>query len=139
MKVFHGTRKDWAQSMKNQRSGISVDRGGGELGRGFYAGENIALAASYSQGKYGKDGKVLEIEIEDSKFASLSVHSIKRQRRVYKKWKRLLKRKQSHTYKFNFDVIVAPFATINFACQYKFESENSEKVLNGNKSQIRIL
>lgn len=42
MKVFHGTSDIAAVLIAGPPSGVDVTKGGGELGRGFYAGDNIS-------------------------------------------------------------------------------------------------
>lgn len=136
MKVYHGTNLNSANFMKGPPAKIDVSRGGGELGQGFYAGENIALAVSFSKGKFGSGGKVLKIKIDDSDFAQLNVRTLNSRQYVFRKWRSYLKRNISNTHKFNVDVICAPFATISFSYQYKFESMSSQNTLNNSKIKI---
>lgn len=127
MKVYHGTDED---SAKNLIKNIQVKKGGGELGRGFYTGENIALAAALAFGKFGPSGKVLSLDINDHHFAGLNIRVLTKRKVVYEHWKHLIFKKESHHFTFGQDVICGPFATIEFSYQYKFESEKSEDVLN---------
>lgn len=129
MIVFHGTDTTCANSIINN---INVTLGGGELGRGFYAVENIGLAASFAQGKFPGNHKVVKLEIDESAFVNLRIKTIKRIEYVYRTWQSLLKRKKAFSFLFNVDIVQAPFATIEFSYQYKFESKQAENVLNNN-------
>ncbi|GAB5514002.1 MAG: hypothetical protein Rhob2KO_17270 [Rhodopirellula baltica] len=136
MKVYHGTNDTNATAIASK---IDVKKGGGELGRGFYAGENIALAAAWAQGRFGsKNAKVVEIDVPNSDFVSLSIKQIGHVRRLMRLWYRLQKKRTTRTYLFGSDVVVAPFATISFSNQYKFESKTAETTLNS-KATVRIL
>jgi len=127
MNVYHGTNDASAPMIASK---IDVARGGGELGRGFYAGENIALAAAWAQGRYAARAKVVKIEIPESDFVMLRIKTINHIGYLIRFWKQLQNKKQTRHYLFSVDVVVAPFATISFSYQYKFESLNSESVLN---------
>lgn len=127
MIVFHGTDITSANSILKR---VDVTKGGGELGRGFYLGENVALAASLSKGKFGGNSKVVKFDINDSEFVKLDIRTINKARYVYRTWQSLLRRKKAFTYLYNSDVICAPYATINFSYQYKFESASAENVIN---------
>lgn len=129
MTVFHGTNTTSANSIiKN----IDVTKGGGELGRGFYAGESIGLAAAFAQGRFPGNYKVVKLEIDDTAFVNLRIKTIKRIEFVYRTWQSLLRRKKAFSFLFNTDVVQAPFATLEFSYQYKFESSQAETVLNNN-------
>ncbi len=133
MRVYHGTSQTSAMSVVTR---VDVTKGGGELGRGFYVGESIALAASFSRGKYGPNGAVVLFDINDSEYVKLNTLILNRSKYVYQLWKSLLKRQR--TYLFNYDVICAPFATIEFSYQYKFESKHAESAIN-NHSRKKVL
>lgn len=136
MKVFHGTSTANATAIVSK---IEVKKGGGELGCGFYAGENIALAAAWAQGRFGvKDAKVVEIDVPNSDFVLLSIKQIGHVRRLLQLWRSLQRKRKTKSYLFGFDVVVAPFATISFSNQYKFESSNAEMMLNL-KASIKVL
>lgn len=136
MTVFHGTDFSSAAAITTN---VDVTKGGGELGRGFYAGEHIGLASSFAWGKFGANAKVVRLELDDSEFVTLNTRTINRSQYVFKTWKSLLSRKTTMSYVFGADVICAPFATINFSYQYKFESLHSQNVLNGLKTIKTIL
>ncbi|KQM23424.1 MULTISPECIES: DUF3990 domain-containing protein [unclassified Chryseobacterium] len=132
MIAFHGTDRTSASNIVGTPSNIDVKRGGGELGRGFYLGENIALAASLSRGKFGTNGVVIKFDIDDSAYVSLNTKVLNRRQYVYRLWQSLITRSRAFQHLFNVDVVCAPFATIDFSYQYKFESQNAQSTLNNN-------
>lgn len=137
MKLYHGTNKAFANLVLSKPDQIDRTRGGGELGMGFYAGNDLATAAIFSKGRYGiKNASVIEFEIDKKEFAKLDMRLIKKRKTVYLKWRSILDRGLRFTYLFNTDVVVAPFATIDVFAQYKFESEKSEKFINGMNKNI---
>lgn len=129
MVVFHGTDTNCANSILLK---VDVTKGGGELGRGFYAGESIGLAASFAQGRFPGNHKVVKLEIDESAFVNLRIKIIKRIEFVYRTWQSLLRRRKASSFLFNFDVVQGPFATLEFSYQYKFETADAESVLNNN-------
>jgi len=138
MVTYHGTDIASANHIIGPPSNIDVTRGGGELGRGFYLGEQVALAAALSRGKFGPDGVVLKFEIDETAFAQLNTRVIKRRVNVYFFWKYLIIMGLKRQYLYDVDVVCAPFATIDISIQYKFESQNAQATLN-NHSTKQIL
>jgi len=132
MVTYHGTDHLSANAII---SNVDVTRGGGELGRGFYVGENIALAASLAKGKYGSNGKIIKFDIDDSEYVKLNTKILNRRQYVYRLWQSLLRRKKAFKHLVNVDVVCAPFATIDFSCQYKFESKSAENVINNHSTK----
>jgi len=135
MIAFHGTDRSSANNIIGPPSNIDVTRGGGELGRGFYLGEHIALAASLSRGKFGNNGVVIKFDIDDAAFVRLNIKLLNRRQYVYFFWKRLIRKTRTLQYLFNVDVICAPFATIEISLQYKFESIAAQDTLNYHSSK----
>ena len=139
MIAFHGTNRNSANNIIGPPSNIDVTRGGGELGRGFYVSESVALAVSLSRGKFGKDdGVVIKFEIDDSAYAQLNTKILKRREDVHSLWRSLFSRVRSSTHLFNVDVVCAPFATIDFSYQYKFESKTAQAILNNNSTKVML-
>jgi hypothetical protein len=138
MVTYHGTDIASANNIIGPPSNIDVTRGGGELGRGFYLGEHVALAAALSRGKFGIDGVVLKFEIDKTAYAQLNTRVIKRRVNVYFFWKYLIIMGLKRKHLYNVDVVFAPFATIDISIQYKFESQNAQDTLN-NHSTKQIL
>jgi hypothetical protein len=135
MITYHGTDRNSANNIVGPPSNIDVTRGGGELGRGFYLGENIALAASLSKGKFGNNGVVIKFDIDDSAYVQLNTRVLNRGQYVFRLWQSLLRRRIAFGYLFNVDVVCAPFATIDFSYQYKFESTAAQGTLNNNSTK----
>nr|WP_288836382.1 hypothetical protein [uncultured Flavobacterium sp.] len=138
MITYHGTDRASANNIVGPPSNIDITKGGGELGRGFYVGENIALAASLSRGKFGANGVVIKFDIDDSAYVRLNTRVLNRRQYVYRLWQSLITRARAFQHIFNVDVVCAPFATIDFSYQYKFESVAAQNTLN-NESIKQIL
>lgn len=139
MIAYHGTDQTSASSIVGPPSNVDVTKGGGELGRGFYLGENISLAAAIAIGKFGQaNAAVIKVDTEDSAFVRLNVRTVHKRHAVVGLWQSLIKRRLAYTHLFGVDVVCAPFATIDFSYQYKFESTNAQTVLNNN-AVIQIL
>lgn len=137
MIAYHGTSKNSARSIIGPPSNIDVTRGGGELGRGFYVGENISLAKAIAVGKHGQaEAAIIKFEIDDSAYIRLDVKNIHQRRDVYQLWKRLTRAGSLYLHLFHVDVVCAPFATIDYSYQYKFESTNAQNTLNNSNKQI---
>ncbi len=134
MIAYHGTNKASANNIVGPPSNVDVTRGGGELGRGFYLGKSVGLAASWSIGRFGQeDGVVIEFDIDDSAYVQLKTKALDK-KKVHRLWKRLKNQKKQSQHLFNVDVVYAPFATTN-SCQYKFESQNAQTTLNNNSTK----
>lgn len=130
MELFHGTTESSANIILGPPQSVDVQKGRGELGRGFYLGNNISLAASLSKAKGKNSSAILKFHIIESQYIKLNILIINRRQVVFNNWKNLIKLKKTGEHKFNVDVVVAPFATIDFAYQMKFESYNSQQLLN---------
>ncbi|MHA8057747.1 hypothetical protein [Aquirufa nivalisilvae] len=135
MITYHGTDRASANNIVGPPSNIDVTKGGGELGRGFYLGENIALAASLSKGKFGAKGVVIKFDIDDSAYVRLNTRTLNRRQYLYLLWQSLITRAQRCQHLFHVDVVCAPFATIDFSYQYKFESNDAQNTLNNNSTK----
>lgn len=106
---------------------VDVSLGNGEMGQGFYVGDNMTLAISWAKGRFGKSASVLEFDVDNRQYAKLSFHRLSAYS-VVRTWTqyKLLNKKVV----FGADVVFGPFATITFGAQYKFESKNAESLLN---------
>src|SRR5258706_89138 len=137
MITYHGTHTASANNIVGPPSNIDVTRGGGELGRGFYLGENISLAKAIAVGKHGQaNAAVIRFDIDDTDYVQLNVRNIHRRRLVYQLWQSLIKASTEYFHLFNVDVVCGPFATIDFSYQYKFESTRAQATLNNSMKQI---
>lgn len=135
LQLYHGTTKEFSQELITKRDPIDRTKGGGELGMGFYLGDNLGMAIIFAKSRYGVDAGVIEFDIDKKEFAKLDLFLVKLRKQVYLKWRTILSKKMRFSYVFNKDVIMAPFATVDICIQYKFESAEAEKLVN--KSQKR--
>jgi hypothetical protein len=137
MITYHGTSITSANNIVGPPSSVDVTKGGGELGRGFYLGENISLAKAIAIGKHGQaNAAVIRFDMDDSDYVKLNVKNMHKRQDVYRLWKSLSKKSKQNLHLFNVDVVCAPFATIDFSYQYKFESKNAQKTLNDSTKLI---
>lgn len=126
MLTYHGTALFVAKSLASNPAAVDVTRGGGELGRGFYVGDSVALAAAWAQGRFSAPA-VLQVGVPDNEYVRLSILTLK-QHQVYAKWQELKKSGHTKVFTFGYDVVYAPFATYP-AWQHKFETKKSCTVL----------
>jgi hypothetical protein len=131
MKFYHGTSVAHSKSILGPPTNVNVELGKGELGKGFYLGDSPFLAASRTVGKYGRtNSSVIEFEISMEKILRLNILVINKKEDVKKKWEELKTLNTTNSFEFNVDIVCAPFATIDMNVQYKFESKNSEILVN---------
>ena len=134
---YHGTNKASANIIMEPPPGVNVGIGKGELGKGFYTGSSIALAAIWAQLRYGNDGVVIEFDIPKPRFVQLKGCLVKSQAEVADMWGTLKTSNGTTTFLFGYDYIIAPFATIELTGhQYKFESQKAEDELNASYKQV---
>jgi hypothetical protein len=133
--VYHGTSLPVATAIATTPTDVTVSKGGGELGRGFYAGDSVALAAAWAHGRYPDEPAVLEIDVPSGEYVRLSILTLK-PHQVIKKWRQLQASGKTRVFTFGYDVVYAPFASYP-AWQHKFESDKSEILLR--KSLWRIV
>jgi hypothetical protein len=128
MDLYHGTSHTIADELSKNPSLVSVEKGGGELGRGFYAGDHIALAAAWARGRYGGAVGVLAISIDPSAYVTLAIKTLN-WHQVVNTWNQLKANGQTGTFLFGWDLVHGPLATLQHATQHKFESAAAEGVL----------
>jgi hypothetical protein len=136
MKYYHGTNKKHDSDILGPPPKIDVDKGGGEIGQGFYTTNDPWIAKTWAVGKHGEsDASVYEISFvgNEIQVMKLSSYLIRTVNELIGNWIGLLRTKRTKTFKFGFDIIDAPFATIEAARQYKFETKKAEKILNSSK------
>ncbi len=138
MKFYHGTNKVNDKYILGPPPAIDVNTGGGEIGQGFYTTNDPWIAKTWAVGKHGTtDASVIEISFEgnESQAMKMNSHLIRTVKDLIGIWIGLTRTKSTRNYKFGYDIINAPFATIDFARQYKFESKKAENILNNTKIQ----
>lgn len=136
MKRYHGTNLAFAKHIIGPPCKIDLSKGGGELGKGFYIGSNVSLSSSWAIGRYKSQGVVIEFNIKHQNYYKLKRLVIKNRKDVYRIWKILSKNSKKKTYEFNYDIVKAPFATIEHSFQEKFESVNAKFLLEKSSSKI---
>lgn len=138
MIAYHGTNINSANNIVGPPPNIDVTRGGGELGQGFYVGDNIALAVSLAKGRHNANAAVIKFEIDDHQYVQLNTKILGRRHYVWSQWRSIVRSRLANSYLFNVDVICAPFATLDFSHQYKFESIAAQTVLNNSNKEILL-
>lgn len=160
MELFHGTKKAFIKTLV--KGGIRVDRGGGELGQGFYMGNSLKKAKEWAyrvnSGNF-EEMSILRIVLKHKHYLSLKPHEMNLAISVliyiYIRNKNL-----DRSFLFHQDLVVSPilgflplvksirsmdllqiYQFINnyysyvYFKQYKFESKYAAKFLNGRKAQ----
>ena len=134
---FHGTNSKNASKIVGPPSQLDINLGKGELGKGFYTGNSIALAAIWAQLRYNTDAVVVEFEIPKQNFVKLKGHILKTQAEVIENWHKLKLVNSTNSFEFGHDYIIAPFATIEHTgIQFKFESKKAEEELRNSLKTI---
>ena len=139
MKRYHGTDEDSVQLIMGGR--IDVERGGGELGQGFYVGNlaHQAFAWAYRKGKrFGRGYGVIQFNIDDRAFYLLQRLNLKRSQAAAK---RLQMRNEGiqRTYIFGVDAVIAPIVGRRYIpnfTQIKFEGDNGQDFINETYKRI---
>jgi hypothetical protein len=127
---YHGTSKKTADHL--QQGNIDPVAGGGELGQGFYLGDQLWAAKAWAYNRHKGNSGVLKVEVPESGFYALSIEPLTRLEAIS------LRRKikalgATRTYLHGFDVLWSPIVgtTKVEAEQYKYESQMSINLLNG--------
>lgn len=130
MELYHGTSNISALAIIGPPPDVDVTKGGGELGRGFYLGSEPSLAAALAKGNPRINPGLLKFTIDEAAYVKLNILIIKKRGYLAEKWHRLIRSRTTRTFLYHADVVVAPFAMIDVAHQYKFESSAAETLLN---------
>ena len=134
---YHGTNKTSAEIIIGPPPGVDVNVGKGELGKGFYTGSSIAIAAIWAQNRFREEGVVIKFDIPEERFVRLKGKIVKTQIEVVDNWDKLKTNGEVRSFEFGHDYIIAPFATIeHIGNQYKFESKKAEDELNAADKKI---
>lgn len=130
MEQYHGTNATVAIALTN--GNISVDLGGGELGKGFYTGDLPHEAFNWAHHQYGRDKSVVKFVLADNDFLNLNPFCLDYFQTIRHR-KEIRNSGQTRTFTFGENAIWAPVVgkkTNNFS-QVKFETKTSENYLNG--------
>lgn len=136
MEVFHGTDLNSAKNIVGSPANVDITKGGGELGRGFYVSESRGMVSSWAHERYGFQAKVIKFTIDDTKFDKMKIFFIKRRSILTRLRKSFIKKSLFYTFLFGVDVVDAPMASIEGRTQYKFESHNSQTLINNSSNSI---
>lgn len=136
---YHGTRHADAVAMAGSPGSIVVTRGSGEFGRGFYTQNSKSNALTWAQNRFpGQAPCLLEIDIDDQAYSGLQTRVLN-----HKQAARLTQRLRNQgtlaTHVEGVDVVVGPLTGSRWIEQQKFESLKSQTLLNGSKTQRRIV
>jgi len=130
--LFHGTRHSFATTMAKTSGGIKVNSGGGEFGRGFYTQNKQANALAWAINKFPHNANpcVLKLEVDDASYMALNIRLLDLND-AKKLTQKLRSKGTTRTHTEGCDVVVGPLNQSRFREQQKFESANSEALLNG--------
>ena len=138
-KSYHGSSPEIVQDLLNDT--ISVELGGGELGQGFYTGEQLYQAKAWAKHRFNKTQKnVLELEHSDDDVFLLNIKEMNTNQANLKR-SHIKKKGETRTYIFNVDMVWSPIVGTDRISseQYKWESLTSEYLLNSIKTPKSIL
>ncbi len=134
MLSYHGT--SFAHASYMSQGNISVTRGGGEFGRGFYTQNSRVNAARWALTRYPNPA-ILEIGIPDHLYDSFHIVRLDLMK-ARKLVQRLRSTNKTNTYVRKCDVIEGPLVGSPQHTQYKFESDNAQDVLNGSEANREV-
>lgn len=136
---YHGTRLADAVAMAGPPGTIDVTRGGGEFGRGFYTQSSRSNALTWAQNRFGAQFPcVLAVDLEDGIYASLRKRRLSHQQAA-RLTQQLRRHRKTKTHLVGVDVVVGPLSGSQQIEQQKFESANSQAVLNGPSSKRHVV
>jgi hypothetical protein len=137
---FHGTRRANATAMAGPPGTISVTAGGGEFGRGFYTQDSKSNALTWAQHRFpaAQQPCILELDMDDQEYGKLAARTLN-QRQAARLTQRLRANGTVGTHTEGVDVVVGPLNGSNWTDQQKFESQNSQNLLNGPSTQRRVI
>lgn len=138
MEQFHGTSINDAQGILD--NGINIGLGGGELGRGFYTGDQLYRAFNWAWHKNGNQKAVVCFNIPDDDFLNLDLTLLNRAQATRKR-NFIRNNNQTRIYLFNVDAVWSPVvgAPLYNLDQIKFESIHSQHLLNGKNVLKQVL
>jgi hypothetical protein len=126
-----------ATAMAANPGTIDVTRGAGEFGRGFYTQSSVSNAMRWARGR-SPDGCVLSLQIDDAEFDRLD-RRILNLKRAIRLTRTLRGSKTTATYTMGCDVIEGPLGGDATITQWKYESDESQALLNGPQTVREVL
>ena len=133
--LYHGTSAAVAQAIAADPWSVTVTKGGGELGRGFYAGTHLYRAAIWARLRHPSSPGVLGVSISSTSHDSQRVLDLDRDQ-VRSTWAELKRTGRQQTHAFGVDIVTGPFATLPDGRQHKFESPGAELLLRESRWKI---
>jgi hypothetical protein len=140
MDQYHGTDKNNATTIIQR--GVDVNRGGGELGKGFYTGNYEWEAFNWNWHKFRDKGSVIKFQIREEPFYRLEIRTLNVADGI-PYYTQIKRGGRTRTYEFRCDVVWAVFLgyipkSAN-AEQLKFESPVAQIFINGRDVNRQIV
>ena len=136
---YHGA--DAASINAIMSSGVDINRGSGELGKGFYVGSSLWRAFSWAWMKAHKNGQddycVIRFEFSETDFLKCKILCKNRSSALYT-YNKLEEQSHTRSWTSGHDAIWAPIVGKNIqnVYQIKFESVNGQNFINEQKREI---
>ncbi|KQV83171.1 hypothetical protein ASC90_21440 [Rhizobium sp. Root1220] len=131
MQIYHGTSQQTAQDLAS--GNVDVTLGGGELGQGFYTGEELHNAKTWAFNRFGdRTANVVEFDVDDTAVLNMNLTIIDGPQATLIR-SNIRRSSATRTYRFSCDMVWAPIVgsdRIN-GTQHKWESRSTERYLNG--------
>ncbi len=140
MDFYHGTDQASTGSLMGIPSPvnkINITLGGGELGQGFYLGDNLTLSIAWAKSRY-PNPSVLQFDGANQEYVKLSFKQMRR-KEIFRIWRQMKILGTLRTHQFHADVVFGPLVTNAYAAQYKFETPAAERFLNEHCTITKIL
>ena len=135
MDYFHGTEGQYAKAISQHK--IDVSKGKGELGKGFYVGNQMHRAFAWAYHKDPVDYKVVEFTIDSESLLKLDICFLDRQY-AEEQWEIMKSKGPEATEKYHHDAIWSSIlgGNIDNMNQIKFESKKGESFINTTPAKI---
>lgn len=138
MIYYHGTDATSALTIASHK--IDVTKGKGELGKGFYAGNQMHRAFVWAYHKNPKNYNVVRFAIDAETLLQLNIIFVDREY-AEQKWAKMKSEdceKTEENYEYHHDAVWAPVigGNIDNMNQIKFESPKGETFINNTPAEI---
>ena len=136
--LYHGTSRAFATAMAASPGTIDVlTRGSGELGRGFYTQDSIANAFRRAYARWGQQGAVLVLTVDDSEYHTLTFKRMTLNS-AQKLFAKLRGAKKEKTFATMHDVLEGPLVYQPQIRQQKFQTSKAQDLLNQQYTQRSV-
>ena len=135
MKLYHGTASRYTATLTSKQ--IDMTKGGGELGQGFYVGNNLHLVSAWAWQKFQERMSVVEYEINDSSLLALRTFILSKTQAKAIRYKLAMRRRKRQLYFKNHDLVIGPVVGRPFSdyTQFVFVSKDGECYINEQMSK----